>query len=103
MEKEIHHANSDEHTTEYGALHHEHPEYREHDSEKQYSSQGTSLDELLDIPTLRDIEAIFFSHIARIHGDNIAIGRSRTRESLTHRMFAEPIDTCDHAFEMSLG
>lgn len=106
MEKEIHNANSYKHSSEYDMLSKEFYEYENHESEKGDYPNNSSFYELLEVPTLGNIETIFFFDGLAIHSLKIlgiAISRTRASESLTERVTGKTLDTDLHSLYMPLS
>ncbi len=80
MEEEVHDQNGDKHSTEYTVTFLETQEKRQHQNEEDETTDPSSFNELLDIPTFRNILDIEFFYSCTIFSFEIldvAIGRTR--------------------------
>jgi hypothetical protein len=73
MKKEIHDSNSEGNCPEGYMCMDELDEYQEHNSKEKECSDDSSFDELLNIPTLRNIVGICFFELINILVDDISI------------------------------
>lgn len=108
MEKEIHGQDRDKGGKEWSGEGEEHPGDEPHDTAKEDESYDSSLYELLDVPTLRDIVVFGMFDFASIDGIlgefyDIAIGRSGSPESLSYGVLLKSFESRHGTIEVPLG
>ncbi len=108
MEEEIHGENGNERGEEGRREREQDPGNGSHDGDEEDESDDASFDELLDVPALGNgvvLGLLDFPAVDGILGEfhDIAVGGAGGSESLSHRVFREPLESGHRSIEMPLG
>ena len=108
MQEEIHRQNGHKRSKKCWRKREYHPGNHPHNRTEENESNDSSFDQLLDIPTLGDViilSIFYFPSVYRCIGEfhDIAIGRSRSSESLSHGMFSKSLNSSQCPIKMPFG